>query len=562
MHLREIMRIVCVVALTILASSCGSDQGEESVVNSDPGIDRGSGGGDSGSECGEIPDEGCGCTEGCGTGCESACGCGASEGNGSKSDGPPRSASSSGRDTSVLHGDELTSPKRDDPKVHEQLVFFATTRADQGEQITNLAIYGIGLLIAVLGLIFISSEITRMQHARWIPRTLWCLLFFGSAYWIWRFWGRGFAHYPALYGCVLLSLALLPPILRVVVKPEYKSLITAYHCIAIGGAVFAAYAAVVPEVRELRAFGNLERNYGPHRGEYDDPTGCEFGSAVVTIPNHRKLGQVNVPRLYDLVFDPVRHFMIKDGGLQTVGSFEAFRDRIQAERTDDDAFLFIHGYNNTFRSALFRTAQIAHDIGYTGTPILFSWPTRGKPLAYSRDEASVGAAAIALSKFLVAMRPTVKGRFVVVAHSMGCRVLGRALVNIAANQHELGAIDAVILAAPDINEETYRQEIAPRLLDVSKLCTMYVSSHDGALKLSRGVHGDQRAGAVDQHPIVVPGIDTIDVSLVSRGHSYIGGNSRVIRDFRNLIQTFVPAKVRLGLAQFVKERGYYRLIHR
>ena len=66
------------------------------------------------------------------------------------------------------------------------------------------------------------------------------------------------------------------------------------------------------------------------------------------------------------------------------------RLKSRVERSDEkDAFVFIHGYNVTFANAIMRTAQIAHDVGFKGAPILYSWPSAGRTDDYLRDEDSV-----------------------------------------------------------------------------------------------------------------------------------------------------------------------------
>ena len=51
----------------------------------------------------------------------------------------------------------------------------------------------------------------------------------------------------------------------------------------------------------------------------------------------------------------------------------------------DQALLFVHGYNVTFESALYRTAQIAFDLEFDGVPFLFSWPSKGDFQSYRAD---------------------------------------------------------------------------------------------------------------------------------------------------------------------------------
>ena len=76
--------------------------------------------------------------------------------------------------------------------------------------------------------------------------------------------------------------------------------------------------------------------------------------------------------------------------------------------------------------------------------------------------------------------------------------------------------------------------------------TLYVSRNDGALKASYGFHGYRRAGDAAPTPVVVDGIDTIDVSRISADHSYIGSNHRVMSDLDVLLEKLERATARMG----------------
>ena len=58
-----------------------------------------------------------------------------------------------------------------------------------------------------------------------------------------------------------------------------------------------------------------------------------------------------------------------------------------------EAFVFVHGYNNSFKAAAFRTAQIAYDLEFEGAAICYSWPSQGGEVlglpSYAKDEEQV-----------------------------------------------------------------------------------------------------------------------------------------------------------------------------
>jgi esterase/lipase superfamily enzyme len=140
----------------------------------------------------------------------------------------------------------------------------------------------------------------------------------------------------------------------------------------------------------------------------------------------------------------------------------------------------------------------------------------------------------------------------VVAHSMGNRALTDAMQQISWQID--GASDApfdrVVLAAPDVDADHFRRDLAPALLKVANQVTLYASSDDQALIASKGVHGYPRAGESGENIVVVSGIETIDVSgidLTLLGHSYYGDNESILRDLYDVVRARLPATERRSL---------------
>jgi esterase/lipase superfamily enzyme len=44
-------------------------------------------------------------------------------------------------------------------------------------------------------------------------------------------------------------------------------------------------------------------------------------------------------------------------------------------------FVFVHGFNTNFDEGVYRVAQIVHDSEMNAAPVLFNWPSRGRPSA-------------------------------------------------------------------------------------------------------------------------------------------------------------------------------------
>jgi esterase/lipase superfamily enzyme len=108
----------------------------------------------------------------------------------------------------------------------------------------------------------------------------------------------------------------------------------------------------------------------------------------------------------------------------------------------------------------------------------------------------------------------------------------------------------VVLTAPDIDADVFKRDIAPRIVKTAKRVTLYASSNDEALALSKKLHGYPRAGDSGPGLIVLQDIDTIDVSAVDTsliGHSYYGSNQTVLADLIDVLQESKPPDLRRWL---------------
>ncbi len=153
----------------------------------------------------------------------------------------------------------------------------------------------------------------------------------------------------------------------------------------------------------------------------------------------------------------------------------------------------------------------------------------------------------------------------IIAHSMGNRIVSNALKARVDQRKPTGHVREVLLAAPDINAELFRTVIAPKLAEMQGTrTTIYASSSDVALKVSKIVHGFRRLGETDDGVFTYKGMDTIDASAASQvnrayGHFYLMDNSQVLNDVRTIIEQNRPAKDR-GLSIVGKDPNiFYQL---
>lgn len=281
---------------------------------------------------------------------------------------------------------------------------------------------------------------------------------------------------------------------------------------------------------------------GPrYGGEYSDR--IEMGVCQVTIPNTHREGALEGPTVLRLqvVEDLQKHIVLRSvRRLPEEAFFAGLQKELQSK--GNNILVFIHGYNVSFEDAARRTAQMSSDLKFAGAPVFYSWPSQAELLKYRVDEKHVELSVDQLKAFLLAIARDSKADAInLVAHSMGNRALTDALKEmdvVTAEQEQL--FNQVILAAPDIDADIFKQRIAPAIVTKAKHITLYASSKDLALVASRRFNsGDPRAGDAGENLVVVPGIETIDVSSGDSslmGHSYYGDNVSVLRDIEYLLR--------------------------
>ena len=300
--------------------------------------------------------------------------------------------------------------------------------------------------------------------------------------------------------------------------------------------------------------------YGGDRGE------LAFGHVDVSIPKIHQYGELESPywTFFGAEGTPTEHILILSmTPLKPDAFFAALSERMDTAWSRD-LFVFIHGYNVSFDKAARRVAQIAYDLNFGGTPVLYSWPSRDGTASYMADEASARISARRLRVFLEALvERSAANRIHLIAHSMGNRVLLDALEQIVLRRDQrqpLQLFDQIILAAPDVDIDLFT-ELVPDIEVTAKRVTLYASENDQALNLSTKLHGGvPRAGLAGPHIVTVAGVDTVDMSDVSTnflGHSYYGDSEAVISDILTLFWRGMPPPDRCGMDPQSKQEQTY-----
>ncbi|RFZ90098.1 alpha/beta hydrolase [Mucilaginibacter conchicola] len=275
-----------------------------------------------------------------------------------------------------------------------------------------------------------------------------------------------------------------------------------------------------------------------------------LGQCRVNIPGRHKIGELNRPSWWKLEFveNHDKHFAILETKFLTQDDFLNGVLSKLSESSEQDAFIFIHGFNTSFNDGILRTAQLAFDLGFKGAPIFYSWPSHANLLNYPEDEGIVHASTEQFVSFLKLLGPIIKNKKVhIIAHSMGNRLVSFAINKLDKESFFEGQVfNQIVLAAPDLDAQQFLDEYANAITTVAKRITLYASSSDTALKISRNIHSSMiRLGESGGLITCFEGIDTIDASKTDPsflGHGYYSDTAALINDIYQLFRfNFNPA---------------------
>ncbi len=262
----------------------------------------------------------------------------------------------------------------------------------------------------------------------------------------------------------------------------------------------------------------------------------------------------------------------------------AMFDEMRATMRDDprDALVFLHGFANSFESAMCRAAELRDAYlapmtdpesgalaarGREPLAFAFAWPSDAKLFldddlgwAYSSDRRdarnsgqAMGRAAMRLFDYLssLAREERCLQRVHLVAHSMGNWALRHALQELLDILREDGrplrrVFETVFLMASDIEDDALEKDgwLAP-LFDIAQRVAVYHAGNDRALSLSDakpnqgdrlGHRGPRRISAL---PDRVEAIDCAEVSWTPadglQRHQYYRLAPEVLRDVRAVL---------------------------
>lgn len=252
-------------------------------------------------------------------------------------------------------------------------------------------------------------------------------------------------------------------------------------------------------------------------GERSD--GLHFAEMVVSVPKMREPGTIKPPKDKP---DLSRDFGVTSA---TLTDDEAiFASRLRADLAmlpagKRSVFIFVHGYNVSFAAGLFSAAQIHHDYKVPGISLHYSWPSAQKTALYLYDRDSAEFARDGLTRTLKIAAAAKPESIILLAHSMGSFLTMESLrtLSLTGDNATIAKIDALILAAPDIDVDVFRTQLAS-LTTRPKAMIVLVSEEDKALKLSGELRGGRpRVGAgANKEELVAEGLIVLDIATLRK----------------------------------------------
>ena len=246
-----------------------------------------------------------------------------------------------------------------------------------------------------------------------------------------------------------------------------------------------------------------------------------------------------------MLIDPTEWFQNEEIRLKEVRSLEqqAFIEQLRGlvESSPHRGLLVVvHGFRERYPSALRKTAFLDHVLDINAPVLVFDWPgNQGSSLSgYRRAREVAHASGSELADTLqLVIREVQPDRLWLIANSMGGQVVADAVHELYREADLADApveIEDVVLTAPDVDKDEFNQQFKKEITALARHLTVYVSSNDRALLVSRLINRGTRRGestlspdqleeAVRVAELMDPdseGIALVDVTPVNRTRNF------------------------------------------
>ena len=212
-----------------------------------------------------------------------------------------------------------------------------------------------------------------------------------------------------------------------------------------------------------------------------------------------------------MIINPTDWFQNEEIQLKQVQSLDQsdfiaqLRQQVQASPLRS-ILINVNGFRERFPSALRKTAFLSHVLDINSPVLVFDWPgdQGSTPRGYRRAQRVAGESGAELAQTLgLIIRQVQPERLWLVANSMGGEVVVHAF-SILYQEADLADAEAeiedVVLTAPDVDREEFNNQFKREIAALARNLTVYVSSNDRALLISRVLNRGRRLGEATLNP--------------------------------------------------------------
>lgn len=268
--------------------------------------------------------------------------------------------------------------------------------------------------------------------------------------------------------------------------------------------------------------GRTKPWFGPERA-----TAMTVARAKLGVPDESRLSLASVG--------------LGDWRLDRIEPVSADAGDLAAQTGGGDVLIYVHGFKQTFETAVLDAAHLSDGIKFRGRTMVFSWPSKAGLFDYAYDRDSAMWSRDDFERVLSALVSAPGGgRVHIVAHSMGTMLSLESLRQLYARYGDTvtGKIGAVVFAAPDIDMDVFSSAIH-RIGPLAGKITVIAATNDRALALSGQIAGGMtRVGAAEKAVIAQLGVRVVDASQEGWGlinHDLFLSNAEVQRVIRRSI---------------------------
>ena len=247
-------------------------------------------------------------------------------------------------------------------------------------------------------------------------------------------------------------------------------------------------------------------------GSDDGPLEDRFGNKREGVLKFGFFDTLIAPTLgLGMIIDPTEWFQNEEIQLKQVQSLDRSEFIVQLRRQVQASplrsiLVNVNGFRERFPSALRKTAFLSHVLDINSPVLVFDWPgdQGSTPRGYRRAQRIAGESGAELAQTLgLIIRQVQPDRLWLVANSMGGEVVVHAF-SILYQEADLSDAEAeiedVVLTAPDVDRDEFNRQFKQEIAALARNLTVYVSSNDRALLISRVINRGRRLGEGTLNP--------------------------------------------------------------